>query len=156
MEHRCFIPKMLKATLQEQYLYALRGWVPSIWTCPPRHALISNLKGWREDTNARHCLILRKPGVQMQMWRAGIIVLPCGAGKTLVGVTASVRIRKSVLVLVTNSVSVDQWRHQFTYWTNLQNNSVSRCHPWPPSSDTLPLLSWPQEAHERSAACFFQ
>ena len=57
---------------------------------------------------------------------AGIIVLPCGAGKTLVGIAASVRIRKSILVLVTNSVSVDQWRHQFTYWTNLQNHQVSR------------------------------
>ena len=60
---------------------------------------------------------------------AGIIVLPCGAGKTLVGITASVRIRKSILVLVTNSVSVDQWRHQFTYWTNLQNHNVSRYDP---------------------------
>lgn len=63
---------------------------------------------------------------------AGIIVLPCGAGKTLVGITAAARVRKSVLCLVTNSVSVDQWRHQFTYWTNLQNNNVSRSVAHPP------------------------
>lgn len=56
-------------------------------------------------------------------------MLPCGAGKTLVGIAAASRIRKSILCLVTNSVSVDQWRHQFTHWTNLQNNKVSRCRP---------------------------
>ncbi len=59
--------------------------------------------------------------------RSGIIVLPCGAGKTLVGVTAASRIRKSVLCLVTNSVSVDQWRHQFKLWSNLQDHQISRC-----------------------------
>ena len=68
------------------------------------------------------------------LWCAGIIVLPCGAGKTLVGITASARIRKSILCLVTNSVSVDQWRHQFTHWTNLQNNNVSRSVTWSAAS----------------------
>ena len=58
--------------------------------------------------------------------RSGIIVLPCGAGKTLVGVTASSRIRKSVLCLVTNSVSVDQWKHQFKLWSNLQDHQITR------------------------------
>ncbi|KAK9830608.1 hypothetical protein WJX81_004839 [Elliptochloris bilobata] len=58
--------------------------------------------------------------------RSGIIVLPCGAGKSLVGITAAARIRKSVLVLVTNSVSVDQWKHQFKLWTNLQDHQISR------------------------------
>ena len=58
---------------------------------------------------------------------AGIIVLPCGAGKSLVGITAAARIKKSVLCLVTNSVSVDQWKHQFQLWTNLQDHQISRC-----------------------------
>ena len=57
---------------------------------------------------------------------AGIIVLPCGAGKSLVGVAASARIKKSVLCLVTNSVSVDQWKHQFKLWTGLQDHQISR------------------------------
>jgi DNA excision repair protein ERCC-3 len=33
--------------------------------------------------------------------RSGIIVLPCGAGKTLVGITAATTIRKSTLVFCT-------------------------------------------------------
>lgn len=35
--------------------------------------------------------------------KSGIIVLPCGAGKTLVGITAACTIKKSVVVLATSS-----------------------------------------------------
>ena len=34
--------------------------------------------------------------------RSGVIVLPCGAGKTLVGVTAACTVRKKCLVLCTS------------------------------------------------------
>ena len=70
---------------------------------------------------------------------AGIIVLPCGAGKSLVGITAAARIKKSVLCLVTNNVSVDQWRHQFQLWTNLQGHQIARWvdAAWPPSLVTV-------------------
>lgn len=56
----------------------------------------------------------------------GIIVLPCGAGKSLVGVAAAARVKKGVLVLCTSSVSVDQWAHQFRLWTNLQEHQVTK------------------------------
>ncbi|KAK3236604.1 General transcription and DNA repair factor IIH helicase subunit xpb1 [Cymbomonas tetramitiformis] len=58
--------------------------------------------------------------------RSGIIVLPCGAGKSLTAVAAASRVRKSALVLCTNSVSVDQWKHQFRCWTNLEDNDISK------------------------------
>ncbi|TFK27175.1 DNA helicase [Coprinopsis marcescibilis] len=51
--------------------------------------------------------------------RSGIIVLPCGAGKTLVGITAACTVKKSTLVLCTSSVSVMQWRQQFMQWSNI-------------------------------------
>ncbi|CDR99717.1 probable SSL2-DNA helicase [Sporisorium scitamineum] len=57
--------------------------------------------------------------------RSGIIVLPCGAGKTLVGITATCTIKKSCLVLCTSSVSVMQWRQQFLQWSNIQDNQIS-------------------------------
>lgn len=66
--------------------------------------------------------------------RSGIIVLPCGAGKSLVGVSAAARIRKSCLCLCTNSVSVDQWKYQFQLWTTLRDDQVCRFtsdkHEW--------------------------
>lgn len=58
------------------------------------------------------------------LMHAGIIVLPCGAGKSLVGVAAAARVKKPTLVLCTSSVSVDQWAHQFTLWTNLDPDEV--------------------------------
>lgn len=57
--------------------------------------------------------------------RSGIIVLPCGAGKTLVGITAACTIKKSVLVLATSSVSVMQWRQQFLQWSNIKADAIA-------------------------------
>ena len=58
--------------------------------------------------------------------RSGIIVLPCGAGKTLVGVTAACTVRKRCLVLCTSSVSVDQWKQQFKLWSTADDASICR------------------------------
>ncbi|KAH9945314.1 DNA helicase [Epithele typhae] len=57
--------------------------------------------------------------------RSGIIVLPCGAGKTLVGITAACTIKKSCLVLCTSSVSVMQWRQQFIQWSNVTDKQIA-------------------------------
>jgi len=57
--------------------------------------------------------------------RSGIIVLPCGAGKTLTGVTASQTIKKSVICLCTNAVSVLQWKYQFKLWTNIPDENIA-------------------------------
>ncbi|KAK4488311.1 hypothetical protein RD792_004067 [Penstemon davidsonii] len=57
--------------------------------------------------------------------RSGIIVLPCGAGKSLVGVSAACRIRKSCLCLATNAVSVDQWASQFKLWSTIKEDQIS-------------------------------
>ena len=56
--------------------------------------------------------------------RSGIIVLPCGAGKTLTGVTAAQTIKKSVICLCTNAVSVLQWKFQFQLWTNIPDDRI--------------------------------
>ncbi|PRQ56854.1 putative DNA helicase [Rosa chinensis] len=58
--------------------------------------------------------------------RSGIIVLPCGAGKSLVGVSAASRIRKSCLCLATNAVSVDQWAFQFKLWSTIRDDQICR------------------------------
>ncbi|GJD10824.1 TFIIH basal transcription factor complex helicase repB subunit [Galdieria sulphuraria] len=58
--------------------------------------------------------------------RSGVIVLPCGAGKTLVGVVAACTIKKPTLVLCTSAVSVEQWRHQFLLWSTIDDKNISR------------------------------
>ncbi|RWS22593.1 DNA excision repair protein haywire-like protein, partial [Leptotrombidium deliense] len=44
--------------------------------------------------------------------RSGVIVLPCGAGKSLVGVTACCTVKKRCIVLCNSGVSVEQWKAQ--------------------------------------------
>ncbi|KAI9863620.1 MAG: transcription factor TFIIH complex ERCC-3 subunit [Trichoglossum hirsutum] len=57
--------------------------------------------------------------------KSGIIVLPCGAGKTLVGITAACTIKKGVVILCTSSMSVVQWRQQFLQWSNINPNDIA-------------------------------
>ena len=57
--------------------------------------------------------------------RSGIIVLPCGAGKTLVGITAACTVKKSVMVLCTSAMSVVQWRAEFIKWSNIDPNDIA-------------------------------
>ncbi|KAK3070666.1 DNA repair helicase RAD25, partial [Teratosphaeriaceae sp. CCFEE 6253] len=56
--------------------------------------------------------------------RSGIIVLPCGAGKTLVGITAACTEKKSVIVLCTSATSAGQWRAEFIKWSNINPDDV--------------------------------
>ncbi|KAI8902933.1 P-loop containing nucleoside triphosphate hydrolase protein [Globomyces pollinis-pini] len=58
--------------------------------------------------------------------RSGIIVLPCGAGKTLVGVTAACTIKKSCLVLCNSSLSVEQWAREFRYWSTIKDDDIAK------------------------------
>ncbi|KNC97502.1 DNA repair helicase rad25 [Spizellomyces punctatus DAOM BR117] len=58
--------------------------------------------------------------------KSGIIVLPCGAGKTLVGVTAACTIKKSCLVLCTSSVSVEQWAKEFRSWSTVREGQIAK------------------------------
>ena len=58
--------------------------------------------------------------------RSGIIVLPCGAGKTLVGVTAACTVNKRALILCNSGVSVEQWKTQFKMWSTADDNTICR------------------------------
>jgi DNA excision repair protein ERCC-3 len=44
--------------------------------------------------------------------KSGIIVLPCGAGKTLVGIMALEKIRMKTLIVCINNLTVKQWYRQ--------------------------------------------
>lgn len=58
--------------------------------------------------------------------RSGVIVLPCGAGKTLVGVTAVCTVRKRAICLCTSAVAVEQWRSQFKLWSTVDDSMICR------------------------------
>ena len=55
---------------------------------------------------------------------SGVVVLPCGAGKTLVGAAAMARSQTTTLILVTNTVSARQWRDELVKRTTLTEDEI--------------------------------
>jgi DNA excision repair protein ERCC-3 len=55
---------------------------------------------------------------------SGVVVLPCGAGKTIVGVAAMSLAKATTLILVTSSVSARQWRDELIRTTNLTDEEI--------------------------------
>ncbi|KAI6243972.1 General transcription and DNA repair factor IIH helicase subunit XPB [Aphelenchoides fujianensis] len=86
---------------------------------------------FRNDTNNPNLGIDLKPNTKLRPYqelslrkmfsnsraRSGVIVLPCGAGKTLVGVTAATTINKRILCLATSNVSL---------WSTVRENQLLR------------------------------
>ncbi|CAM3750547.1 DEAD/DEAH box helicase [Nocardiopsis rhodophaea] len=55
---------------------------------------------------------------------SGVVVLPCGAGKTLVGAAAMSLAKATTLILVTNTVAVHQWRGELLRRTSLTEDEI--------------------------------
>ena len=55
---------------------------------------------------------------------SGVVVLPCGAGKTIVGAAAMARVSTTTLILVTNSVSAKQWKAELLRRTTLTEDEI--------------------------------
>ncbi|WP_104168754.1 DNA repair helicase XPB [Arthrobacter sp. SX1312] len=55
---------------------------------------------------------------------SGVVVLPCGAGKTLVGAAAMATSQTTTLILVTNTVSARQWKDELLKRTSLTEDEI--------------------------------
>ena len=55
---------------------------------------------------------------------SGVVVLPCGAGKTLVGAAAMARAQATTLVLVTSTVAARQWKDELLRRTSLTDDEI--------------------------------
>lgn len=55
---------------------------------------------------------------------SGVVVLPCGAGKTIVGAAAMAKAESTTLILVTNTVAGRQWRDELLRRTSLTENEI--------------------------------
>ena len=55
---------------------------------------------------------------------SGVVVLPCGAGKTLVGAASMARSSTTTLILVTNAVSARQWKEELIRFTSLTDDEI--------------------------------
>lgn len=61
-----------------------------------------------------------------QFWAggSGVVVLPCGAGKTLVGAAAMAQAKATTLILVTNTVAGRQWKRELVARTSLTADEI--------------------------------
>lgn len=82
-----------------------------------------------------HPITLREEGWRLRPYQmeategfwaggSGVVVLPCGAGKTLVGAAAMARAQATTLILVTNTVAARQWRHELLRRTSLTDDEI--------------------------------
>lgn len=55
----------------------------------------------------------------------GVVVLPCGAGKTLVGLGAMARVGAKTLILTTSIAALHQWRNEILDKTNLPPEAIA-------------------------------
>jgi DNA excision repair protein ERCC-3 len=55
---------------------------------------------------------------------SGVVVLPCGAGKTVVGMGVMARCRTKTLILTTHTIAVRQWRDELLDKTGLTADEV--------------------------------
>jgi DNA excision repair protein ERCC-3 len=82
-----------------------------------------------------HAIDLREDGWAMRPYQheavagfwhggSGVVVLPCGAGKTIVGAAAMAQAGATTLILVTNTVAARQWRAELLRRTSLTDEEI--------------------------------
>ena len=78
---------------------------------------------------------------------SGVVVLPCGSGKTVVGLAVMALARTRTLILTTNTVAVRQWRRELLEKTSLGEADVGeytgdRKEVAPVTIATYQILTW--------------
>ncbi len=82
------------------------------------HPIELNQDGWRIRQYQEHAA--------EGFWHggSGVVVLPCGAGKTIVGAAAMSHAKATTLILVTNTVAARQWRDELLKRTSLNEDEI--------------------------------
>ncbi|MBA2319554.1 MAG: DEAD/DEAH box helicase [Deltaproteobacteria bacterium] len=78
---------------------------------------------------------------------SGVVVLPCGAGKTVVGIASMVRLGMRTLILCSGGLALQQWRREILARTTLREEDVAeysgeRKQLGPVTLTTYQLLTW--------------
>jgi DNA excision repair protein ERCC-3 len=90
---------------------------------------------------------------------SGVVVLPCGAGKTIVGIATMVKLGMRTLILCAGHTAVQQWKSEILARTNLRPEDVGEYSGRvkelrPVTISTYQLLTWRPDKH--SAAPHFR
>lgn len=83
---------------------------------------------------------------------SGVIVLPCGSGKTIVGLAAMAMVGRTTLILTTSLTSVKQWRREIRDKTSLSPEDIAEYtgehkNTGPVTLSTYQTLTWRPDRH---------
>jgi DNA excision repair protein ERCC-3 len=67
----------------------------------------------------------REAADKFEIGGSGVVVLPCGAGKTMVGAAIMADVKANTLILVTNTVAARQWRDELLEKTSLIDEDIA-------------------------------
>jgi DNA excision repair protein ERCC-3 len=67
----------------------------------------------------------REAADKFELGGSGVVVLPCGAGKTMVGAAIMADVKANTLILVTNTVAARQWRDELLEKTSLTEEDIA-------------------------------
>lgn len=73
---------------------------------------------------------------------SGVVVLPPGAGKTVVGIVAMTMVAQRTLIVTTNRTSVAQWRRELLSKTTLDQGDVAEYSPRSKKMGVVTLLTY--------------
>lgn len=58
--------------------------------------------------------------------RSGLVILPCGAGKSLVAILLIQRIKVNTIIICESEISVEQWKEELKKWTTIPEEKIVR------------------------------
>lgn len=118
-EHSIAVPPSERGRLKQALLKAgwpaedLAGYVDG-----ESHPIALNHDGWQLRDYQQYATEAFWSG------GSGVVILPCGAGKTIVGAAAMAKAESTTLILVTNTVAGRQWRDELLRRTTLTENEI--------------------------------
>ena len=112
-----------------------------------------NLAQTTRTGNAFHIRDYQRDAVQAfyrskrNLGGSGVVCLPCGAGKTIVGIGAMAELKQTTLILSTNLTSVKQWRRELLDKTDISDDMIAEYtgqqkQVGPITLSTYQILTW--------------
>ncbi|MFQ5617096.1 MAG: DNA repair helicase XPB [Anaerolineales bacterium] len=83
---------------------------------------------------------------------SGVIVLPCGSGKTIIGLEAIARISNHTLIVTTNNISVHQWRDELIAKTHVDPHHIGEFTGQLKAIRPITITTYQMLTHRRSKA----
>ena len=83
---------------------------------------------------------------------SGIIVLPCGSGKTIIGIGTAAKVAGHTLIITTNNVSAHQWRDELLSKTSLASASIGEYTGLQKTIKPVTITTYQMLTHRRNQA----